>query len=73
MHRSDEPRHMTVNVTREDIADIDAIVSYHRPWVSRHAVHRAALREGLAVLRLKPTRLVELIAQDRVGTTSAGA
>ena len=52
---------LSVNVTADVLAQVDALVEQHRPFARRHAIHLAALRIGLAELIAKPERIAEAI------------
>lgn len=50
---------LSVNVTDDLIAKVDALVEQHGPFARRHSIHLAALRIGLAELAADPKRINE--------------
>jgi hypothetical protein len=57
--------HLSVNVTPDLVAELDSLVGRHRPFLRRHAAHRAALRVGIAELQRDPDRLVRVLTEER--------
>lgn len=55
---------LSVNITSDVLAQVDALVEMHRPFAKRHAVHLAALRVGLAELTARPERLLETLGHQ---------
>jgi hypothetical protein len=52
---------LSVNVTDDLIAKVDALVEQHGPFARRHSIHLAALRIGLAELEADPDRINEAV------------
>lgn len=52
---------LTVTVSNNLVTTLDKIVAHHRPFVTRHTVHRAALQLGLWLFEIDPSRLSKVI------------
>lgn len=58
-----KPKTSTVNLNAKMAAELDALVEKHHPFVSRHAIHVAALQLGLELLTQDTSRLVAILSQ----------
>jgi hypothetical protein len=60
--RPKQPK-LSVSITPELLAEVDALVEQHRPFAKRHGVHLIALKLGLAELTANPQRFLEAVGR----------